>query len=594
MDMLGPESHVYDPLPTPTSVRVLLLAPGKQEDDIFCYLFTCDLDKDRTIDISIPRPFESTCVATAKRLDGKDPTKSFILQVDSYIDESEEGTASDSDIQPTSAKGNGLRPSQVAPKVSSFPTDTADEYATISKAGEYSAAFDRTEQGDNSEILQKVQDVASSFLNNDSTEAADSEEQPNEEHEMSDDWWDVQQLTKLTMANGALNHRVHRHPFQRYTALSYVWGSVEDPAHITLEGHARFQVTGNLFNALKCLRRPDAALALWVDAICINQNDPEEKRVQIGLMRRVYKQARRVIAYVPQEPEDIETFNELVGKILQAYAQCRKAIDSGAGRGQQEDTDGLEVGQEAKLEQHGQQEDGASVSDASGLKVKMLPLKPTGTCIEDYDMPPEDDPAWFAWRRFFASPYFRRIWILQEFTLAKNLYLHNGRSEETSSAILLVMHAVSSMSRMLNAQYLGRGEDAELGRAAALGWRGLEMMNMERVFAQEDLHDEVALKMLKERSRLIDKIRYAFDFDATDPRDRIYALLGLVSDSERFQHLVSYQPADTYPKIYRRFAKALIEQGHLVQVLHMSCKTPSSLRLPSWVPVSPGSIQQLY
>jgi hypothetical protein len=87
--MLGPEGHVYDPLLSPTSIRVLLLAPGRLEDDIFCFLFPCDLDKDYAIDPSVPRPFESLCVAVASGLGSGDETKQFMLPLDSYINEVE-------------------------------------------------------------------------------------------------------------------------------------------------------------------------------------------------------------------------------------------------------------------------------------------------------------------------------------------------------------------------------------------------------------------------------------------------------------------------------------------------------------------------
>lgn len=530
--MLGPDTHVYNLLPTPTSIRVLLLAPGKPEDEIFCYLVPCDLEKDHSIDPCVPRPFESTCVVTAKGLKDGNATRQFLLHTDSYIDESQEDAPPAPIYQPESA-------------AQSEPTsDQREQIGSVLATG------------------------------------------TDEEHTTNDNWWDLSQLAGLTMDSGTLNSRVRHHPFQRYTALSYVWGSVENPAQITIDGRARFEVTRNLFNALKSLRRPDMAQSIWVDAICINQDDPEEKRVQIGLMRRVYRQAQKVIAYVPQEPEDVEPFSELLGKVLRAHVRCRKVIDSGPGRKHQEAIDGSRDDHEAQTEQQQQRRSLALDTDVHRRELKKLPLKPTGTCIEDHDVPPEDDSIWIAWRRFFASPYFRRIWILQEFTLAKDLYFDNGFYQFEYTNILLAMHAVGNMSRLLNGQYLGRGENAELSRAAALGWRGLEMMNMERVFAQLDLHDDATNEILRQRRRLIDKIRYAFDYDATDSRDRIYALLGLTSDAEHFQHLVSYQPTDTHEVIYRRFAVALIEQGHLLQVLQMACKTPLNLQMPTWVPVS--------
>jgi hypothetical protein len=62
-----------------TSIRVIFLAPGKPDEDVSCFLFPCDLDKDRTIDPSVPRPFKSMCVAVASGLNLKDDKRTFML-----------------------------------------------------------------------------------------------------------------------------------------------------------------------------------------------------------------------------------------------------------------------------------------------------------------------------------------------------------------------------------------------------------------------------------------------------------------------------------------------------------------------------------
>jgi len=85
-------------------------------------------------------------------------------------------------------------------------------------------------------------------------------------------------------------------PDLEFDALSYVWGSDSERLYITLNGCAA-QVHRNLYTTLPYLaRRGDIrpVRSIWIDAICINQTDHEEKMVQIREMNRVYKQATKV------------------------------------------------------------------------------------------------------------------------------------------------------------------------------------------------------------------------------------------------------------------------------------------------------------
>ncbi|PYH91026.1 HET-domain-containing protein [Aspergillus ellipticus CBS 707.79] len=85
-----------------------------------------------------------------------------------------------------------------------------------------------------------------------------------------------------------------RHP---YEALSYVWGSGSKPQSIFLDGYY-LPVTENLHAALLRLRDHGLARTLWVDAVCINQQDDKEKSHQVPLMRTIYGQASCVIVWL--------------------------------------------------------------------------------------------------------------------------------------------------------------------------------------------------------------------------------------------------------------------------------------------------------
>ena len=79
-----------------------------------------------------------------------------------------------------------------------------------------------------------------------------------------------------------------------YDALSYEWG---DPirSHSISVGGKRFGVTRNLWEALHNVRHPTEARMLWVDAVCIDQENIKEKEGQIPLMNLIYQRARRVL-----------------------------------------------------------------------------------------------------------------------------------------------------------------------------------------------------------------------------------------------------------------------------------------------------------
>lgn len=91
-------------------------------------------------------------------------------------------------------------------------------------------------------------------------------------------------------------------------ALSYVWGSMTQRKEIIVkndEGRtSTLSITANLAEALTYLRSTTEARSLWIDAICINQQDLNERSSQVRLMGRIYSSARRVIVWIGAKSED--------------------------------------------------------------------------------------------------------------------------------------------------------------------------------------------------------------------------------------------------------------------------------------------------
>jgi hypothetical protein len=90
-----------------------------------------------------------------------------------------------------------------------------------------------------------------------------------------------------------------------YDTLSYVWGN---PAHgatsITVNGQES-HVTQNLHAVLLRLRKQDGSIMLWIDQLCIDQNNVEEKTRQVQLMREIYSTCSLCYLWMGELPPDV-------------------------------------------------------------------------------------------------------------------------------------------------------------------------------------------------------------------------------------------------------------------------------------------------
>ncbi|KAI1212732.1 heterokaryon incompatibility protein-domain-containing protein [Annulohypoxylon truncatum] len=90
----------------------------------------------------------------------------------------------------------------------------------------------------------------------------------------------------------------------RFAALSYVWGTYSTPHPCILElrnsggQNIKLNITTNCQDALRPLRRMYGGLCIWIDAVCINQDDEAEKSSQIKLMEDIYSWATEVYAWL--------------------------------------------------------------------------------------------------------------------------------------------------------------------------------------------------------------------------------------------------------------------------------------------------------
>lgn len=112
-----------------------------------------------------------------------------------------------------------------------------------------------------------------------------------------------------------------------YEALSYVWGDTSDLKAISLHDCIH-HVTTNLETALRHLRSEEADRVLWVDALCINQQDLDldERQDQVQKMYSIYKALRRVVSRTGEATDDSHIAIKLIQEL---FADGRLAKNRG-------------------------------------------------------------------------------------------------------------------------------------------------------------------------------------------------------------------------------------------------------------------------
>jgi hypothetical protein len=107
----------------------------------------------------------------------------------------------------------------------------------------------------------------------------------------------------------------------QYEALSYVWGEAAERNEILLDGQPT-SITRNLWTALKYIRKSGTSRTLWIDAICINQNDMHERNEQVRQMGQIYSQASRVLIWLG--PPDAEIENTMLALLIPGALEGRQ------------------------------------------------------------------------------------------------------------------------------------------------------------------------------------------------------------------------------------------------------------------------------
>ncbi|KAF7185599.1 Heterokaryon incompatibility protein 6, OR allele [Pseudocercospora fuligena] len=89
----------------------------------------------------------------------------------------------------------------------------------------------------------------------------------------------------------------HRSEHPKYTAVSYTWGSVDDKVAIGVN-ERELRVTKNCELALKAARSLDEPITVWIDAVCINQQNLAERWTQVARMGDTFRLAEETLVFL--------------------------------------------------------------------------------------------------------------------------------------------------------------------------------------------------------------------------------------------------------------------------------------------------------
>ncbi|KAK4663107.1 hypothetical protein QC763_600470 [Podospora pseudopauciseta] len=301
-----------------------------------------------------------------------------------------------------------------------------------------------------------------------------------------------------------------------YEALSYTWGdptltsvieALSDKGEDEHKPGVEFRSTANCHAALKRLRNPDANRVLWVDSVCINQSHIPERNHQVNLMADIYRAASRVVVYLGESDE-----NSVV--VLSWIRELDQPSDFGNGSGA---------------------------------------LPPSKEAVEG----------------FFRRPWFHRIWVIQEISLAQKAVVVCGKDEvDWGSFTVLYQHNENAT----------RAARLELPYPVTFASR------------YNKPYRDGAMTYARRLVRMLGRSRHC---EATDPRDKLYAIIPLVNirDGSKTEESwgdvlgISVDYSFSVDRVFTDTAVALLnQQVPLDDVLRHHVPGHEARGLSSWVP----------
>ncbi|KAF5592114.1 heterokaryon incompatibility het-6 [Fusarium pseudocircinatum] len=309
-----------------------------------------------------------------------------------------------------------------------------------------------------------------------------------------------------------------------YMAISYTWGDTGDTRKIEIEG-CLIPIAVSLYGALRALRKKHSSVLVWADALCINQKDRDERSQQVQLMPFIYSNADSVAIWLGPEEND----STGAVRFLDAIATTGEPFGS------------------------------SNIS-------KIL-----AAGAENGDL--------LAVVSLFGREYWRRLWVVQEVFNAKRIMVYCGSTrlewkKYQSASVLfsqrrgeLIFNNKDQLKRRLATS------PDQFSYVQTLIYQGPASLP-DLKFHMSD-GEEALLQVLRTCRRKL----------ASDPRDKLYGVLGALPASIREEFRADYNLSvkDVYTEIVDFLLKTTEKLDIICEAIHFPVHT-STANLPTFVP----------
>ncbi|GES64995.1 heterokaryon incompatibility protein [Aspergillus terreus] len=364
-----------------------------------------------------------------------------------------------------------------------------------------------------------------------------------------------------------------------YMAMSYAWGDSNGPkSTVYVNGHP-VTVGHNLEAGLRRFRAMEyfqEGGKLWVDSLCINQDDPVEKAAQVQHMGRIYNQAGNIIVWLGESDDT----SDLAISVLENLSKMQRA-------------EYIEIFDNADPVLATAWREIAQLRSKSALRRFIREVARHGQIYVSELLEGESIS------RFLNRPYWRRLWVIQE--------LANGRAGmplvcgSRVTQWRYIRDAAIAYTELLTSCRTGtsRGSlnDHIAFHIATIA--KIEIRSHRRTLPEIDQRiilpfrsTPVPDQALQIGSGLREALILASNAEAQEPRDRVYGMLHIPSLPDLG---IEVDYSRSLVRIYKEFAEACIRKGSPRDVLFLldgrglspeaaDVTIDDALLLPSWVP----------